>query len=327
MTGSANTQSEARAVPPIAGRPANFDGAIGSYQVETRARPRQLHAEDPLIFTIRITGNGPLEEIRRPDLLRRASFATRFQIEELADRYLPRERAREFDYRLRPRDAGVKQIPPFAFVFFKPGMVPEEKGYQTTFAPAIPLTVEPRDAVTAQDVQGGPVPLDPPDSVVQLVEDPKVLLRRRAGPYGLTMVQGIAMLTSPPLLCGLWYLVWRRRQRNAGPGAHKRLSRVARQAIGRLGSLNGRDCAAQAIRAQVIFQEYLQRRTGLSVAEPTPGESGQHLERLGLMPESAEEVARFLKACDAARFAPGLPEDQDWRATATSLVRRLESEL
>src|SRR5438067_623194 len=116
--------SAAKVEPPIVGRPAHFSGAIGSYKVRMRAEPTVLQAEDPLILTVRITGSGSLESLARPNLQRQDRFAKQFQIENLKDRYLPDERAREFDYRLRPRSSAVKEIPALPFPFFTPGIVP-----------------------------------------------------------------------------------------------------------------------------------------------------------------------------------------------------------
>src|SRR5262249_18410566 len=155
-----------------------FSGAVGSYQVSTRAVPMELQAEDPLILTIRITGSGPLDKIERPDLRRLPRFAEPFAIQNLDERFLKQEGAREFDYRLRPRSALVNQIPAFRFVYFKPGLIPDYRGYQTALAPAIPLHVRPRATVEAADVQGPTIPADVPESVFQLAEGPAVLRQK-----------------------------------------------------------------------------------------------------------------------------------------------------
>src|SRR2546423_1024900 len=61
-------------VPPVAGRPLNFSGAVGSFDIQTRATPTSLQAEEPLIFTVRIFGTGSLRELARPDLRKLPSF-------------------------------------------------------------------------------------------------------------------------------------------------------------------------------------------------------------------------------------------------------------
>src|SRR5437879_3845047 len=104
--------------PPVSGRPANFSGAVGIFRVATRAEPTELRAEDPLTFTVRVAGSGALEEVRRPELRHMPRFVKQFHIENLGDRYLPEEKAHEFEYRLRPRSAQVNEIPSLPFVYY-----------------------------------------------------------------------------------------------------------------------------------------------------------------------------------------------------------------
>src|SRR5207245_10768263 len=94
--------------PPLAGRPVNFSGAVGTFRVSMTAEPTVLQAEDPLVLTVRITGSGDLQQVQRPDLRRLANFSKRFLIENLGQRDLPGEKTREFTYQLRPRHAGDK---------------------------------------------------------------------------------------------------------------------------------------------------------------------------------------------------------------------------
>src|SRR5581483_5536230 len=132
----AGANAKEPAEPPIAGRPAHFSGGVGTFRVTSRATPTKLQAEEAIHLTVRVTGSGSLQEIARPELRRSTKFTAHFHVENLKDRYLPKENAREFDYLLRPKSASVKEIPAVPFVFFKPGVVPDYKGYQTTYAPA-----------------------------------------------------------------------------------------------------------------------------------------------------------------------------------------------
>src|SRR5438128_1302143 len=128
--------------PPAVGRPPNFSGAIGPCRVSARAEPTKVQAEEPIVYTLRISGNPSLKTLDRPDLRKLPRFSNLFHITNRDDRYNAAEQAREFDFVLRPRNAGVKEIPAFPFVYFKRGMVPAHLGYQTGLAPAIPLVVE-----------------------------------------------------------------------------------------------------------------------------------------------------------------------------------------
>jgi hypothetical protein len=312
----------------VAGRPENFSGAIGSFHVTMQAEPTTLLAEAPLTLTVRITGTGRLEQIERPDLRRawQPRFANQFQIENLQDRYLAEARAREFDYRLRPRSAAVKQVPRLAFVFFKPGFVPAEKGYQTTYAPAIPLIVKPAAEVPASQVQGLSPTLALPDSVYQVVEGPPVLRRDQPWALPALWVLGI-MVALPPVLAVFWYAGWRRWYPDAGRLASRRRSRAAQEALRALEKLEKSSSSDQALQAERIVTDYLRQRLDLAVCEPTPIEAATHLQRLGLPAALAQESAAFFTACDAARFSPGFSLDgESWSAAASRLVQSLEDE-
>src|SRR5437588_324538 len=146
--------------PPVAGQPVNFSGAIGSYAISMQAEPTALEAEERILLKVRIavTGTGSLHQIERPDLRKLPQFNKRFEIENGAAHDLPKAKTREFEYRLRPRNAEVKQIPALPFVYFNPDILPAAKGYQWAYASAIPLTVKPRSAVTSAQVQAASAP-------------------------------------------------------------------------------------------------------------------------------------------------------------------------
>jgi hypothetical protein len=320
-------QSEDAVEPPVAHRPADFNGAIGSgFRVRMRATPTQVQAEEPLILTVTITGKGNLQELQRPDLRRRPRFAQQFHIENLADRYLPAERTRAFDYRMRPRHAAVREIPLLPFVFFNPKILPPEKGYQTAIAPAIPITVKPRAQVSPTQVEGTAPPVQAPDSVYQLVNDPAVL--RCDPPFALPGPWEVgALLIGPPLLGGWLYIFWRRRHPDSARQTRKRHSQAAQHALKAFRRLGKLDTAAQAQQTETILAEYLRQRLDLRTVEPTPAEVAQHLEQAGSSTALANAVAHFFGNCDAARFAPGFAAKADnWTATATQLVVALEEE-
>jgi hypothetical protein len=311
---------------PVANRPPNFSGAIGSFDVAARAAPTTVQAEDPLIFTVRITGKGSLRHVRRPNLRQLPSFNKRFHIDNLDERDLPNERAREFDYRLRPRTAEVKQIPALPFVYFKPGFTPDYLGYQTKYAPAIPLRVKPRATVQASEVQGT-VPLTGvPGSLYGYTEGPSVL--RHTATFSLPGPFAVAVLVlGPPALCLAWHAAWRRRYPDAARVARQRRSRAARQALKALEGLGQLQVEQQAPRAEQVLVEYLRRRLDFGVEEPTPAEVAAYLQRAGSAPALVQEVTRFFDACAAARFGPEKQMSVNgWSAAAAQLVRSLEDQ-
>jgi hypothetical protein len=311
----------------VAGRPLNFSGAIGSgFRIQMRAAPRQLQAEEPLILTVTITAPAGVQEIQRPNLRRLPRFDEQFQIENLTEHYLPAERAHEFNYRLRPRSAAVKEIPHLPFVFFNPKIVPPEKGYQTTLATAIPLTVRPRAAVSPGRVEGTVPVRGVPDTVYPLVEGSAVL--RREPSYALPGPVALGgLLLGPPVVGGFWYIVRRRRYPNAVRHARTECSRAAQHALKALHRLGKRDAVVQARQAEAILAGYLRQRLDLHMVEPTPAEVAHHLAQAGSSAAFTQEMVCFFTDCNAARFAPGLLKKADhWAEKAGHLVLASEEE-
>jgi hypothetical protein len=312
--------------PPVAGRPANFSGAVGNFHIASRAVPTELQAEEPLIFTIHITGTNGLRDLQRPDLRRLPRFAKQFHIENLADHYLQEQEAHEFEYRLRPRNPSVKEIPSVPFVYFKPGIVPEYLGYQTTSAPAIPLKVRPREEVSSSDVQGAPSTVEAPDRVYQIVEGPSVL-RSEETPWVPRFPMLALLVLSPPVLCTAWYLVWRRLNPDAVRLAVEQGSRAAREAVAAVEKLRRLPAEEQAARAEEVVLDYLRKRLDLELMEPTPPEVVTHLQRHGASLDAQQEADDFFKACGTARFAPGLPVGEEtWPSITIRLILALEAE-
>ena len=313
--------------PPLVGQPDNFSGAVGSYKITAAAQPTELQAEDALTFTLRITGHGPTgRQPTRPDLRRMLAFRKRFVVEDLDQKADAAAGVWEFRYRLKPLNAEVTEIPTVRFVYFKPGLLPKEKGYRSAYSESIPLTVKPRTEVQATDVQGREEPSRFPDTVFELAEGPAAVLRREkwfALPGGLTLF--ITLLVAPPFLCAGWYLAWRRLYPDAARLARRRRSRAAEIALRSLEQAGKADPDRTVPQFVTIMAEYLRGRWELPAAEPTPAEVVEHLRRIGCPAELAERAGAFFGACNTARFAPGGgPGCDALRAMAAQLVLDLE---
>jgi hypothetical protein len=306
--------------PPAVGRPDDFSQVVGSYRLTATAAPTRLRVEDPLLLTVRITGSGPkaYQPQRRHLRLFPPGTDKDFYLKPLPDkdRHLAAERTWEFAFELRPKGPGVRKVPALRLVYYNPTF----RRYQTSYAPAIPLTVTPRPTA-------GPPPeavrvFEAPDSLHEVTTGPLVLRREETGWLGLPALLGL--LAAPPALCGLGYYWWRRRYPDAARLARRRRSQAAEQALQALGG------AADPVRVAGLVAEYLRRRLDLPAEEPTPREAARHLRRLGVAPDLARRAAELFRACDAGRFAPPAPEGvrpaDGLAGAAAGLIHDLEAE-
>jgi hypothetical protein len=324
--------ADAAVSPPIVGRPVDFSGAIGGpFVAQWVAAPTEIMAEEAVTLSLRITGPGNLNDLPRPALEKLEPFKP-FAVEDLDDRFVPGDPPRrEFRYRVRPRSAAVKEIPRFKFVYFNPRIVPAARGYQTTYADAVPLTVKPRTPPPTQPAEVPNWMLEPPASD-ELFGPPlkpwqewlnrlreKVGLETDESPGSEWLIVLFALL-APPALCGAWLAAWRRWNPDAARLAAGRRSRAAAVALRAL-DRTGTDRAELVATA---LAGYLRDRAGLPTTATTPAEIAAGLTTLGCPAPLVGETVALFHRCDAARFAPAAA-DADLAADARKTILEWEA--
>jgi hypothetical protein len=178
------------AQPPVKGRPVLFSGIVGAVEIQASAAPTELQAESPLVFKLRLKGPSTLATLAVPDLHKVKGFDTAFAIRLLAQRWLPQEKTREFEFELRPRNSSIAAIPPFPFVIY----VPAEKGYQTRYTQSIPLHVTPPPATSVQELKIENIPESPAEQKLSFDFSPAVLAEPTqpwAPTWGLLVLIGV----------------------------------------------------------------------------------------------------------------------------------------
>jgi hypothetical protein len=311
--------------PPALGQPAYFNGAIGTFQVSASVEPATVQAEDPLIYTVRITAPAPPQRPpQRPHLAAFPAFGKNFYTEDVGPPAgdHPNPTTWAFRYRLKPKDVQVREVPAFPFVWYKPGVVPPRLGYQTAYVPAQPLTVLPREEV--QNPASDLASLGAPELALELVMGDAVRQSWNVGqaPNPLVLILGLLV---PPAACVGWYRAWRRHYPDAARLARRRRSRAARQAMKAL-----RPAILPAGEIQVrhvarVVTRYLQDRLGLETEEPTPEEIADRLCRSGLDGHLVEQARGFFEACVAVRFGLFSSSQRAWAEEAKRLIQTLEA--
>ncbi|MCS6851383.1 MAG: BatD family protein [Gemmataceae bacterium] len=303
--------------PPLVGQPAHFCGAIGArFGIAVRAEPTELTVEEPLRLTVVLeAAGGAARPPRRPRLETMRGFADRFYIEKNPsddpDRVHPNGQRWEFDYRLRPKHPDVPAIPRVTVAYYRPGLVPPSRGYQTIASESIPLRVRPRPPTAAA--------IDAPAFLLEERLEPERWLRRAPWP-SLDPSWLLAAWLVPAGGCLAWYGLWRWRHPEAAWRARQRRSRAARQALAALRNGDGRSATGD------IVADYLRQRFDLPVAEPTPEEVAELLRRQGRSEEAVAWAYEFFRRWDERRFAGGAAAGAppDLAADAAQLIALLE---
>ena len=307
---------------PEEGRPADFSGAVGRFDLEVAAKPGEVQVNDPVTVTMRISGSGNLAGIEPPHV-----GSSEFRS------YPPQSLkagegtgTRVFEQVLIPTSAAVREIPAVRLSYFDP----EAAAYRVVTRGPIPLVV--RAGFTATGPSGGKTsdaavasPERLGQDIVYIKDDPGRL--RAAGvPFGAATVAASAILPLGMYL-GVLTMV-RRRERLHGDPRYARFVQAGHQ-VRRAIAVARKRAGAHEVEALYddlarALREYLSAKLDV----PPGAVDAHHVgERLG---DTAAPVVRrvgeFFSLVDGVRYARAVDGD-DGRAAlalAESIVRDIE---
>ncbi len=187
--------------PPVRGRPDAFSGIVGAVEMQASATPTEIQVENPLSYKLRLKGPPTLATLAVPDLRKVRGFDARFAVRLLAERWLPQEKTREFEFELRPKNVTVDAIPPFSFVYYLPGSIPPERGYQTRFSQSIPIRVKERAKTSVQALQIEGIPEAPSEAVLPFDFSADLLIEPSVPWHPAWGLVALVALVPPVLVC------------------------------------------------------------------------------------------------------------------------------
>jgi hypothetical protein len=313
--------------PPSEGRPPDFTGAIGRYELSTVARPARVEQGQPVTFTIVIKGN-PLEGVAGPDLSRYPDLASRFDYarDELTGDI--EGEARVFRRAIFPRQLGEQTIPSITWSYFDP----QTERYVSLTTDPIPIAVDPSTAHPADGAASDQM-TGPSGTALTLLSggispnyvDPQRALAKQAFSMGPVTTAGVLAL--PPVLSLVVTLVTRRRTRLRIDPSFARRHAAGRTARIRIGeTLKDSDPARQMDGLAGAMTGFLSDHFGLPPGELTPSDIRALLRDRAADSPIVDEVAGFLETCDVFRFAPGATDGLS-SEEAAARVRRWIAEI
>ncbi|HEX6536526.1 MAG TPA: SH3 domain-containing protein [Gemmatimonadaceae bacterium] len=297
--------------PPLATRPPEWNGAVGSLTVTARFDTSASRVGDPVLFTVVVHGWGNVKLFPRPRL--EVSWASVVSADErvtLAADSLDIHGAKEFDWVITPRRAGRLTLPPVRYAYFDPAA----RRYAVAATPPLPLLVQP-GALAALPDSGARAR---PRFAVRATYRGARALPPYARPYARRPFWWVLLLAPVPALA----LVLVRRERRprarsaAAPAAHLR-------------ALAHRSPAPGAREVRRAFLAAAAWRLGAApgtIAEPDA--LARAARRAGATASTVAGVAALLRDLDAAAFAPpphAAPVG-DGAARAWRLYRDLDAE-
>lgn len=322
---------------PDAGKPADFSGAVGTFDFEVKAAPLEVAAGDPVTVTVTMRGSGSLENVTPPAIAASDAFRV-YPPQQTNGGSQPAAAAnvqeRVFEQVVIPERAGTMDLPMLRFSWFDP----TAGVYKTATHPVISLVVSPRAAGSAPSHVVGAAPAAPAPKPETLGHD-LVFIKDAPGtlrPIGTRRYRSPAFWAFQlvPLLAWLGVVVFdRRRQRLHGDAGYARFTRAGREA--RVALAAAKDALRPGNHAPFYdavaraLTDYLGAKLQLPPGAVAADTAAAYLAERGVASDVAERLRALLVHCEQVRFAPGAASDGDMQRTldeADAIVRSLERE-
>ena len=288
---------------PATGKPEQFTGAVGQYQMTTTVEPNRAKIGDPMELRISLAGSGALDNTPVPEPVSWNGFKTHpatSEIEYTDLRHLSSRK--QFKRMIIPTDSKLTHVPALQFSYFDP--VTEQ--YVTLTTPPTPVEIT---ASTPPNPRGDP---PAPDGLAP-TDDTLAIQTIRHAPGRLAQLQ-------PPLITRTWFLAipgvsllaflvafgWRQRVEyyEAHPEAVRRhhVRRLTRNTLRQLQSDASRKNAAEFYEGvQLILREQI----GLATDQPAAGLTANSMltAPLNLPKEAQTALTRLLEQEEVTRFS------------------------
>jgi hypothetical protein len=287
--------------PPVAGRPADFGGAVGQLALRSWSDTRRTRVGDPIVLTVAVDGVGNVSLFPRPSVAvvwgQAVDGGERVRLDSSA--YLVTG-SKEFDYVITPERSGGLALPEVRYPFFNP----YSERYEIAVAPSLSVQVAPAALVGRTLGSDGGTP-------------PLALRRVFRGEVPPAVTERawfwlVAALAPVPAVA-LGTRRGRRMRRESTRRLTNPLERVAQ----------GSD--ASALR-RALGDALMARAAIPSGVLGDPPRLERQLRRAGVSAEGARGVGRVARELNEAAFAPGGVLAPDLAVRATDAFAQVDRE-
>jgi hypothetical protein len=317
---------------PTEGRPADFNGAVGNFQMSASVSPVDVAVGDPITVRVQVSGRGALDGVRMPPLELGEAFKS-YPASVTTDMPDPLSMTgvRKFEQVVQPQNADVKELPAFGFSFFDP----DARAYRTIKQPATPLRVRAATASAAPTV----VMTTTNTATAAAAATELVHIKPH---LGVLAVPGASALRQPAWWAvtggpfALWLALLLRRKQAEKLANNPRLRR--RREVEKLVNAGLAELRQQAAAAQTeaffvnlfrLLQEQLGERLDQPASAITEEVLDERLKDIGAGAALCQSLHALFQACNAARYAPvretsELAKLAEQFANAVTELRKLE---
>lgn len=311
---------------PSAGRPPDFSGIVGSFEISATAEPMIVDAWQPITLRLELTNLAHPGLLSLPPLTSQAAFGN-FDLTGLRSRVEISQHGVVFAETIKAKYATVGAIPGMEFSYFDP----KTGSYGVARTSQIPLTVNAAESVAATDgvfsdgsrLRNEIAPAE--GGIFHNRTGEQLLIPRQPGSWMSSIFVWLLILILPPAgFLIFWKLSHDSRLTRRDPeGGREQLAfrRFQRE----LKSLKPDHNAAELTET---IRRYVENRFGVSGAVIGETQLRQLLKSHEIEGEEAESLVSLLASADAAEFSSHefAAENLD-REKVSKTLRRLESKL
>lgn len=312
---------------PAEGRPSDFSGLVGSFEMTASAAPLDVRVGDPVTLEIRISGPAYLDYVKLPPLERQPRLTAAFKIPEEMAVGAVQGREKVFTQTIRARRPDVEAIPAIELSYFDP----EAGRYTRIETDPIPLTVKATRMVTSADLEGLGSAEDlrselesSEQGIAHNYEDVGALEEEAYGLGGQLRSPVWAAALAGPAVVYFGLFAWRSwTKRSGGDGRAAK----ARRALGRVraASRNGAPIDADHVLAR--FREYLGARLDKPSAALTSADVVRMLRAKGVSEALLNEIGDVFGGAEASRYAGVETDARKLAGQALAACERVEDAL
>jgi hypothetical protein len=293
--------------PPVAGRPADWAGAVGVWRAGARIDSARGRTGDPLVLTLRVEGQGNVTLLPRPALsIPWASVVTADERVRLDSTPSAFRGAKEFDWLVTPAASGTQTVSAIRFTYFNPF----SRRYEVARTDPLTVRVAPGNVIALVAAAGTEA------------DEAPLPLRTAIGDEAPMPLGDLAMirwlLACAPLAALVAWIARRPRRAPRVATPRERMRAMAEP----------RTSAQSPAQVRRAFLDGLCLRTGLeSALLAQPGAWARALRREGVRDETARDAEALLDLLDASTFGGEMtPAGAGLASRADAVLGRVERE-
>lgn len=277
---------------PTEGQPANFNGAVGDFQVSSDISPAAVAAGEPLTLRLHISGHGNFDRVDATMF----DHLDHWKTYPAKSSFTPgdavgNEGEKVFEQPLIAAQSGEQSIPGLEFSYFNPNT----RRYQSAQTPPIKLTVA--ASLASGSFKAGPA-TGPPQGLHPDHGPPQDYVSELRPLYLRTQFLAIPTVLAL-LLAGSWFAVRPNAARATSKAAERALAQL--DAAARAGDYSSFFEAARKALLQTFAARWHMPADQITVAELRA--------RLGT---TGEDVERLFTIADEARYSDKRPDGTDF---------------